>query len=571
MSSPEVTTPLSDTTSSIASPVWLLPDELLVEIFTHYCNLWRRSRTPDTIRHKVPHYGWIKITHVCRRWREVATHAPLLWEYVLVTSAECVESMITRTASVPLRVQGSLSCSDRGHFPLECPASWKAALKASSRIESLLILFDSTAAANGRDRAQVADWTDVAIDQFPSLTTLDLLGWELPTVPITVLPPMFNQHASLPSLNTLVTDSFSFVALRPLLSASLRSLTMLNFSGGGSLTWRELLECLSNLTSLEDLTIDDPCPRRPWDIEELPLVLDQPVVLPSLSFLKTTNCDDAGAVSGLLLRNLRFSAKAHLDIGYGTMNQDDWEDEEDEDLWDEEDSELHIFMRALSLRLSGETTIGPPMPILTLGLFDTVGPDDDVERTEILGSTSTWSIQKFPQALTKPASVSALSFVLRATGSSVEHRLAALSSLHPLDMVKNLALDCDAEYFGLRDGLAHLTNVTSIWVSGRALSNLLDALVPKLPDYPQVLFPNLEELHVSSIRCTTSPGSEQPTEDMLHLLVTLRALSHKEGYPVKRLILTRCSDVTDGILGILLVLVEEVFWNGRRVKAEIDE
>lgn len=550
--------------SSVTTPISRLPDELLVEIFLRYRSLWDRHRT-FTRGEDIPHYGWIRITHVCRRWREVATNAPLLWTDILVTTPQCVETMLSRTGSVLYQLEGSLSCSVLGRFAQDCPLPWKIALSASSRVHALTIKVDSNDFVNLEDEQggeTRPDWSDTVQEQFPNLKILELLATNNFLGPIDVLPPMFDQHASL-SLKFLSADMFSLRALRPLLTSSLRSLSLFNFDNA-DLTWEALLECLSGLTSLYSLTIDDPCPTRPFDIEELPLILDRPIVLPSLRFLKT-HIDDPGAVSGLLLRNLQLPANTHLNIEYGIDEEDEEIDGED---WEDEEDELHVLMQALSMRLSGELTIGPPSPILTLGYFDNVKVGRS-NWTEIRGWTSSWPLKRFPKIFTKIEAAEVFSFLLRITGFSAEVRQASLSSLGPLDTVTTLAIDCDAEYLGLREGLAHLTNVSAIWVSGRALPDLLDALVPRPPEYPSVLFPNLESLHISTMCCTMSANDDQPSEDMWHLMVTLRALSHVGGCPVKTLILSKCYNVPDIILALLSELVEEVIWDRRVLHKDV--
>ncbi|PBK65361.1 hypothetical protein ARMSODRAFT_853709, partial [Armillaria solidipes] len=58
----------------ILSPSRRLPPEVLTEIFIRCWSFYRRSGTPLNPR-AVP---W-KLTHICKKWREVAIATPKLW------------------------------------------------------------------------------------------------------------------------------------------------------------------------------------------------------------------------------------------------------------------------------------------------------------------------------------------------------------------------------------------------------------------------------------------------------------------------------------------------------------
>lgn len=539
----------------LSSPISRLPDELLVAIFHFYHSQWAEYclfAQDDA----VPHYRWIKITHVCRRWRNVALGAPLLWTDLRVTTPECVENMLSRTASTDIQVEGPLTCSPLGIYPSACPLAWKVAFGASARLNLLSFTVSVTDDDAEEEHITYTSWPSFSEDQFPKLKMLELFAKEDVEDAIDRLPPIFSENTVLPSLAVLSADRFTLRALKPLFSISLRALNLYEF-GGRSITWESLLECLSCLTSLHELSMDDRFPSLPPDFDDLPLILDAPVALPSLQLLKTA-CNDAGAASGLLLRNLQLPARTYLKIEYGVeVDQDEFESEILED-------DLDTFMSALSMRLSGEITVGSPSPIVTLGLFDEVDKENPT-LLEIRGYTATWSLRRLPKVFSRIDGARAFSFLLRVTGFTPDVRLSSLRSLRPLDSVKMLAIDCECDEEGLREGLAHMANVTGIWVSGRCAAQVFNTLMLK-PEYPDPLFPNLETLHISSMCLAVSMEDDedetQPTNDMWLLMLALRELE-EEGLPLKRIILSKCYNVAEFLLDVLAALGLEVIWDGR--------
>lgn len=93
-------------------PIGRLPSEVLVEIFIHCRNLaiaansamGAASRHDRTIR-PLPPYAWLKITHVCHRWRQAALDFPRLWSVVVLSGrVECAHELLSRAKMAPLTV-----------------------------------------------------------------------------------------------------------------------------------------------------------------------------------------------------------------------------------------------------------------------------------------------------------------------------------------------------------------------------------------------------------------------------------------------------------------------------------
>ncbi|KAI0072611.1 hypothetical protein K474DRAFT_1775323 [Panus rudis PR-1116 ss-1] len=81
----------------------ILPIELIAEIID-ICipGLYELRHNRSIIEIQPPFYSWLKITHVCQRWRNIALQHPRIWRRIAVTSPECVHAMLARSKNAPL-------------------------------------------------------------------------------------------------------------------------------------------------------------------------------------------------------------------------------------------------------------------------------------------------------------------------------------------------------------------------------------------------------------------------------------------------------------------------------------
>ena len=80
-------------------PISLLPPEILARVF----HLLVLKETPFSGTRKL---GWIKVTHVCRHWRQVALDDSSLWARIRATQANTkwISEMLARAKNAPLHI-----------------------------------------------------------------------------------------------------------------------------------------------------------------------------------------------------------------------------------------------------------------------------------------------------------------------------------------------------------------------------------------------------------------------------------------------------------------------------------
>jgi len=84
------------------APISTLPPELLVRIFHFHALL----EPPRSGLQQSGSIGWIRVTHVCQRWRQVALYDSLLWATITVflSSVEWFSETLARARNAPLIV-----------------------------------------------------------------------------------------------------------------------------------------------------------------------------------------------------------------------------------------------------------------------------------------------------------------------------------------------------------------------------------------------------------------------------------------------------------------------------------
>ncbi|EIM81582.1 uncharacterized protein STEHIDRAFT_125123, partial [Stereum hirsutum FP-91666 SS1] len=104
-----VLTPYNYSSSSIS----VLPNELLVRIFSHFARLRCNTSSGECYcAGRCIGLPWIKVTHVCRHWREAALASPTIWASSTWDTSnempsEWIERLTSRSASMPISLDVS--------------------------------------------------------------------------------------------------------------------------------------------------------------------------------------------------------------------------------------------------------------------------------------------------------------------------------------------------------------------------------------------------------------------------------------------------------------------------------
>jgi len=98
-------------------PISILPAEILACIFHFNASSPTQPCSPPL------RLGWVYVTHVCRRWRQVALDNSMLWTYFLAypTNKDWIAERLSRTRNVPLVIDLSGSIMRKDTFSLFTP------------------------------------------------------------------------------------------------------------------------------------------------------------------------------------------------------------------------------------------------------------------------------------------------------------------------------------------------------------------------------------------------------------------------------------------------------------------
>ncbi|KAI0046005.1 hypothetical protein FA95DRAFT_1560602 [Auriscalpium vulgare] len=122
-------------------PAIRLPPEVLTIIFTYLSSafeagshVWEDDDSPVDLR-------WLAITHVCRRWRQIALEYPLLWTYIDFSyGRECLETFLSRAKRAPLSIVSGkpLTANERRFIAQNIGRTRALTVKSSSDVFTTL-------------------------------------------------------------------------------------------------------------------------------------------------------------------------------------------------------------------------------------------------------------------------------------------------------------------------------------------------------------------------------------------------------------------------------------------------
>lgn len=550
------------------SLVMRLPNELLAEIFILCTGLNWNPESPFVLELQAvddscsPRYKWLRLTHVCHRWREVALNIPALWTEIDVTNPELVASFVARSRNLPLEI--SLCQLRRQHLPA---AIWEPVVQAVSRARSFTLHIRS-----GRDAARPTPQLhqDYTLSELQDLKLHNMCADQI-ALPYFLLPAF-----QFPALRVLFVSQFYYRTIQHLLVPSLRSLTLqAPYIRSGS-DWEPLLKSLGEMKALQDLSIEDVYPL-PENYTEMPLLANTVARLPSLQSLRIPSRHDAGVAAALLLQSLCFPGNAALRIGGRDRIDLDFQELEPSGTSIEED--VSCLLRALETRLSGEGTrnFAPPPPIRTLHLtFTDQGPREMfiTAWSSVLLSHELFTLEPLmPTNLPHPCltvegpldttRIDVLLQMLGLAPSLWQHVRSLSITLPPCDGGSSVWQRPDL----LHGVYAHFHHLRSLFVSGVAAVHTLLALqIPHELSPQDRVLPLLDHLHLCGydfgVDTRGDVGREGGGDEGYNILKTTLEDRAQSGLPIHTLALSLCRGVERYLDEDFRELVPNLVWDG---------
>lgn len=272
-------------------PINALPPEVLLLVFKLYSVFeWRGGDVP-----------WIKVTHTCYAWRDIALSSATLWNRIRITNSTSTSRVVTwleRSQQVPLTIIALPLSIPQQDTPHRRQAIYRSIFQHFSRIQELEILLPE-------EQLYALDWPEAPADQLKELSIFES-GVSLDQEPSPTdwhVPSRITEFSQLTSLST------RSVSLRLNAWRFPTSLIHLNLWDSASLTPTTLdrmLNILSELPLLESLGIG----RALLGTDTFPVSADKTVALPYLRQL---------SISEHLL--LCSELIAHLTVPQGTKHR----------------------------------------------------------------------------------------------------------------------------------------------------------------------------------------------------------------------------------------------------------
>ena len=279
------------------APISRLPHETLAEIFS-------LLSFPAGKYQYYRYMEWICVTHVCRRWREVALCFPYLWSHIDFTSLTLagVTEMLARAKMSPLKFEAH-----------SITPSGKARFKAFGRHLEAHISHTRHLSISGNCRTVLKRLVSPA----PALVSLSLRTspYSYTTSPCIIPDSLFNGTA--PMLTHLKLLGYCIGSKSPLLKC-LQTLEMLMPSSQAAPTLEDWLASLNEMSQLRTLLLANATPAISIDS---PLISEprRTVTLPSLTHLEITT---SAKCCALALAHLVLPALISLHINSESQSQD---------------------------------------------------------------------------------------------------------------------------------------------------------------------------------------------------------------------------------------------------------
>lgn len=267
-----------------------LPPELLSEIFL-YVRDAQTSHHMAVLRYTLRAIHWIKVTHVCRYWRQVALNCQRLWSNIPIISTTAVQVLLSRAPRVPL----SLRC-----------------LHQLSTIEAFTIAMQELPRTCSLNFRGPKAWLPNLTTLTPLLESLSLHRTDTRVTSSDYgLPGMFVK-GSFPKLRSIELSGYHFLWDNAIFSPALRCLRVSSWLGRPS-SLNRTMDALASMPLLEDLDL-----HRMFPVDPSQPLSPSRITLPNL---RTFRLSDNATVCARALERIIFPActrvvlECHCDIG----------------------------------------------------------------------------------------------------------------------------------------------------------------------------------------------------------------------------------------------------------------
>jgi len=238
------------------APISRLPPETIAIIFS-FLSLPReylRLLTGD----KQDLLAWLRVSHVCHRWREIALDQPRFWsriDFTTLTSAGATE-VLSRSKMAPLELEANLSCVHWGGDRVN--AFGKQLSSHVSHISRLNITADfsdlQTIIEQLGSPAPDLEWLSLIVDDECHLRRMG--------IPSNAIIPHALFDGAAPRLSRLQLDHCDISWASPVFK-SLRILELQMLSQLARPSLEEWLDAMEQMLQLETLIVNHATPRAP--------------------------------------------------------------------------------------------------------------------------------------------------------------------------------------------------------------------------------------------------------------------------------------------------------------------
>jgi hypothetical protein len=330
------------------APISSLPTEVITVIFS----ILRLSDAP-LAGGKRDHLAWLRVTHICHQWREIALNNPLFWNHIdftNITLAGAVE-MFVRAEKAPLHLEAWVTGHHRGDARFN---AFKKELQ--SRVTNICHL------EIGADTFFLRRTLKRLASPAPTLESLSLSTEAMYRSPSRVSIPDTLFGGSAPRLSFLELHRCNISWKSPLLKG-LRYLEIYAPSRRARPTLSVWLDALDEMPQLKKLVIHSASPIAPL----FPFNIERTVTLPFLTHL---NISASSGDCALALSHLVLPALTRLCVTARSVRSDG--------------GDVLKFLRYVVQHAHGPHDAQPLQNVLIrgerehIGIF--AGPDTDIEE-----------------------------------------------------------------------------------------------------------------------------------------------------------------------------------------------